>query len=55
MWGHLFFFFVLRDCVRWLAHLCWSNMLILPDKMAPSMRWICLELFALLPLAEHLP
>lgn len=54
MWGHLFFFFVLRDCMHWLAHSRWPNGIILRDKMASSTRWTVFEPFAPLPLAEEL-
>lgn len=53
MWGHLFFFFVLRDCVRWLAHSLWPNAIILLNIMASSVRWTVFEPFAPLSLADH--
>lgn len=51
MWGHLFFFFVLRDCMHWLAHSRGPNSIILRDKMASSMRWTVFELFLTAALA----
>lgn len=53
MWGHLFFFFVLRDCMHWLAHSRGPNAIILRDKMASSMRWTVFEPFTPLPLAHR--
>ncbi len=52
MWGHLFFFFVLRDCMHWLAHSRGPNAIILRDKMASSMRWTDFEPFLLAALAH---
>ena len=54
MWGHLFFFFVLRNCMHWLAHSRWPNRLILRDKMASSMRWTVFEPFVPAALAVRL-
>jgi len=53
MWGHLFFFFVLRDCMHWLAYSRWPNMLILHDKMASSLSWTVFEPFLPAALAQR--
>ena len=53
MWGHLFFFFVLRDCMHWLAHSRGPNSIILRDKMASSMRWTDFEPFLPAALAHR--